>query len=309
MSNYGSLKKRVSVIVTTFNSEKTIDRILTSIFNQDFTDELFSLEVIVVDDCSSDRTLERVKNYNVITLKTPYNSGGPNLGRNMGLEIATGDAICIVDHDDEWLPHKLATQLPYLNHCDIVSSGYILHDTHSGNKINRINSQGDKTIHYKKNHTFIKKLTKSKKGQNIYLGSLLYSSKLKNIQFEEQHGMLDFDWGLKIFKDRTSIEVCEALYCRHVFGQNLSLNEDYRKIDYEFSFQFVDQYAKEYPQEVEKAKKRLNGSRARYFFVTNNMPQARTYFKKSELNLRTILYYCSTYFGHKLVNRYFNVFG
>lgn len=93
--------KKVSVILTTYNSEKFVSKVIDSILNQKGVDELFQLELIVVDDCSQDKTREILKNYNLEFLTTGENSGGPNKGRNLGLKAATGDYICIADHDDE----------------------------------------------------------------------------------------------------------------------------------------------------------------------------------------------------------------
>src|SRR5690554_4200489 len=107
---------KVTVILTTYNSEKFIKKTLTSIFNQQKENIDFSLEIIVVDDCSTDKTLEILKAEDkIILLQNENNSGGPNKGRNTALKKATGTYICIADHDDEWLPQKIATQLKHIN--------------------------------------------------------------------------------------------------------------------------------------------------------------------------------------------------
>ena len=97
----GKMKKCVSVIVTTYNSEESIERTLNSILKQEGIGEVFDIELIVVDDHSTDNTPAILKEFDATILTTAHNTGGPNVGRNMGLKRATGDFICIIDHDDE----------------------------------------------------------------------------------------------------------------------------------------------------------------------------------------------------------------
>ena len=122
----------VSIILTTYNSEKYLQKVIDSIDNQEGRDELFSIELIVVDDKSTDKTTEILAENNIPFISTGANSGGPNKGRNIGLKKVSGEYICIMDHDDEWYPDKLISQLPYLNKVPIVTSGYsiIYHENH-----------------------------------------------------------------------------------------------------------------------------------------------------------------------------------
>lgn len=301
--------KKVSVILTTYNSEKIVNRVINSILNQKGVDELFQLELIIVDDCSQDKTREILKNYNIEFLTTGKNSGGPNKGRNLGLKAATGDYICIADHDDEWVPEKIITKLPYLEKAPIVSSGYTLINSISGKTTERVSFSSQSYIYFDKNLTFLNKLKKSGKGQQTYLGSLIYSSNLKNILFEEVYGVLDYDWILKLFENNDSVEVCKSLYFRHVDGSNLSLNESYRLKDFNYSLAFINKYKKKYPREYSISFKRIHGSLARYYYLINNMNLARYYFRKSGFSLKTLAYYLTTYCCSEFVKRKFNVFG
>jgi len=304
--------KTVSVILTTYNSEKYIHRTIQSILHQDGKDKEFYIELIVVDDCSTDHTLKCLQNYNDINIvSSQQNSGGPNKGRNIGLKKATGDYICIADHDDEWKTYKIKRQLKFIEEAPIVTSGYTLKDSSLNKTIERtktINNQRNYIL-YKENVTFLKKLSKSKKGQSIYLGSIMFQKELKNVLFEEYYGSIDFDWVLRLFYQQKSIEICESLYIRHVDGSNLSLNDTYRKNDFYFSLSFIENYDNEYPEAVKKGILRIHGSRARYYFITNNMKKARFYFLRSDINLKTILYYFSTFIGANFIKKHFKVFG
>lgn len=303
-------KKVVSVIITTYNSSKYIQRMINSILNQDGYGLTFDIELIVVDDCSTDNTVELLKAYNLILIQNSKNSGGPNKGRNLGLKRASGNYICIADHDDEWKKDRIMSVLPFLEKVPIVSSGYTLIDQQTNTTTERVaNFNEENHLFFDVNSTFLKKLQKSLKGQNTYLGSLVYSKDLKNILFEENFGVVDFDWILRLFHKQSSIEVCRSLYNRYVYGNNLSLNEQYRRKDFYFSLFSIEEYQNLYPKETRIAYKKIHGSRARYFYLMNNMKMARCYFLKSQLSLKNIAYYITTYFGSKYVRKKFNIFG
>lgn len=93
---------KFSVIVPSYNSEKYIGKLLDSLVKQTFNYEDF--EVIIVDDCSQDRTLEIANDYktklNLSTYKLDSNSGGPGRPRNEALKYARGEYIFFLDSDD-----------------------------------------------------------------------------------------------------------------------------------------------------------------------------------------------------------------
>lgn len=92
----------VSVIVAMYNAENFIAECLTSLFNQ----TLKNIEVIVVDDCSTDNSAAVVKSFmpqfeeRLILTKTTRNSGYPGIPRNSALNSARGKYITFVDSDD-----------------------------------------------------------------------------------------------------------------------------------------------------------------------------------------------------------------
>lgn len=105
---------KVSVIVPAYNAEKGIETTLRSLINQTWR----NLEIIVVDDCSTDRTREVVQEYmekdvRIQLLQTPKNSGA-YVARNMGLDMATGDYVTVHDSDDWSHARKIEIQAQYL---------------------------------------------------------------------------------------------------------------------------------------------------------------------------------------------------
>ncbi len=100
LPNRSNYNRKVSVIVAAYNVEKYIDRCVTSILEQSYTD----YELICIDDCSTDGTkkiLERLQNDNcgIKTINNEINLGVSEV-RNLGIAIATGKWVCFVDGDD-----------------------------------------------------------------------------------------------------------------------------------------------------------------------------------------------------------------
>ena len=299
-----------SIIMTTYNSSKTIDATLNSILSQEGIGEEFNLEVIVLDDHSTDNTLELLGSYsNIITLQTTANTGGPNTGRNIGLKACIGEWICIADHDDLWEPFKIKRLLPHLYAASIITSGYTLINEQKVTRTIRIRYPEQRLKHFQIDATFKSKLSKSKKGQNTYLGAIVYHEKLKHILFEEEFGMVDFDWVVRLFEGQHSAEIAESLYIRIVEGSNLSLNPRYREIDFNYSLEFIQKYQLKYPQLCKMATQRVYGSRARYFYLVGDMKQARHFLRQAPLDWKTALYFVTSFIGANWVKKNFNIFG
>lgn len=298
---------KVSVILPTYNSGRFLQSTIDSILNQYGINRFFSIELIIIDDCSNDNTIDILKKNNLAYVTNPTNSKGPNKGRNRGLNMASGDLICFIDHDDIWHPHKLFSQVDASRRVPVITTGYRT-SSHpiTFSMDNTANAHG--FIKFGKNQTFLTKLRKDKNGQPTYLSSIMISAELKNVHFEENFGMVDYDWLLRVFENRESIHINKDLVFRQVNGDNLSLNLKYRLIDYHFSLLTLESYQNTYPREVMTARKRINGTRARYHFMQGEMQEARKYFLRSTADLKTISYYLTSFFGSDWVNTNFRVF-
>lgn len=298
------MKKVISVIVTTYNAEKSIARTLGSILNQEGIGTEFEIELIVVDDCSTDQTVQIAKKYDPILLSTEENSGGPNKGRNIGMRHASGDYICIMDHDDEWLPHKIISQLPYLQMAPIVTSGCTFIDHTANTKDRRVLKSENGFVHYAKNETFLNRLSRNFKNQNAYESSAIYWAGSKNILYEEYFGMVDYDRQLKLYHNRESIEVSQSLVHRHIHDQNLSKTGKYWLRDGYMSLMAIGQYTELYPREAQKGMKNIYGKLGRYYYLyANNMPLARYFFRQAERNWKTMAFIVSSYGGSRFVRQ------
>ena len=97
-------ESRLSLIIATYNRGPRIARTLDSVLRQ----TIAPMEIIVVDDCSTDGTAEWVRTHypQVRVVQTPQNSGTSG-ARNFGARQAVNPLLAFLDHDDELLPQAL----------------------------------------------------------------------------------------------------------------------------------------------------------------------------------------------------------
>lgn len=99
---------KASILVAIYNAGQTLPRCLDSLLSQTHTD----LEIICIDDASTDRSASIVSEYasrdnRIVFLRNATNQG-PAVARNKGLEVATGDIIGFLDSDDWYAPDTVA---------------------------------------------------------------------------------------------------------------------------------------------------------------------------------------------------------
>ena len=99
----------VSVIIPTFNRDWCLRDAIDSVLAQTFID----FELIVVDDGSTDRTLEILSEYGDRLRRIHQINRGVSAARNCGIGVSTGRLIAFLDSDDLWLPEKLAVQTAF----------------------------------------------------------------------------------------------------------------------------------------------------------------------------------------------------
>ena len=94
----------ISVIIPLYNKESSIAQTLQSVFSQDYSD----FEIVVVDDGSTDNSVEIVEAMNDPRIRLiKQENGGPSMARNTGVKNAKGEWILFLDADDEMLPGAL----------------------------------------------------------------------------------------------------------------------------------------------------------------------------------------------------------
>lgn len=101
----------ISVIIPLYNGAALINRCLDSVFSQKGK---FKIEVVVIDDGSTDNSVDIIKNYtNPIKLIQQTNKGAAS-ARNRGIKIASGKYLAFLDADDYWLPNFLLRTTTFL---------------------------------------------------------------------------------------------------------------------------------------------------------------------------------------------------
>ncbi|HLN19078.1 MAG TPA: glycosyltransferase family A protein [Patescibacteria group bacterium] len=96
-------KSKISVVIATFNSERTIEQCLKSLSEQDYPQEL--IELIIADGGSTDNTLKIAANYGARIINVPKDKQGAEYNKGYGMQYVSGEFILCIDHDNI-LPHN-----------------------------------------------------------------------------------------------------------------------------------------------------------------------------------------------------------
>ena len=112
MINFSKRPPSVSVVMPVYNSSQYLVEAITSILNQTFVD----FEFIIVNDGSTDLSVETIHSFNdkrIVLIENLKNLGNyPS--RNIGMQIARGKYICVMDADDISLPQRLGRQFAFM---------------------------------------------------------------------------------------------------------------------------------------------------------------------------------------------------
>ena len=124
---YNKSTPKISVLMPVYNAEKYLKDSVNSILNQTFTD----FEFIIIDDCSTDKSLEILKNFANMDKRIRLFTNSDNLRicktLNKGIDYANGKYIVRMDADDYSYPERLKIQYHFMesNPDFVVSGGYI----------------------------------------------------------------------------------------------------------------------------------------------------------------------------------------
>lgn len=102
----------VSIIMPNYNGARFLKETIDSVISQTYS----NWELLFVDDCSTDNSLEVVKQFSdsrIRVLQNQVNSGAA-ISRNNAIEVANGRWIAFLDSDDLWVPEKLEKQLAFM---------------------------------------------------------------------------------------------------------------------------------------------------------------------------------------------------
>lgn len=217
-------RPNVSVLISTYNKEKFIDKTLDSVLKQTMDKKDF--ELIVVDDCSTDQTVNIISkkigsfsNYKFIQLD--QNSGTPAKPRNLSIDLSKGKYIMFIDGDD-WLPEDALEKLYTLlktNKTDYATG--LTKYVHS----DRIARSGVALSKIAYNKADLKRFRKS-----FYhlapAGRMIKASVIKkhHIQFPEMIFGEDLQFFAEVFFNTKRISTTQdVVYCANRYDDNISL--------------------------------------------------------------------------------------
>ena len=119
----------ISVVIPLYNKESQIANTLRSVLRQTYKD----FEIVVVDDGSTDHSVDEVKKVNDSRIRIiSQENGGVSEARNRGIHEAKGEYIAFLDADDEWHQEYLSTQNQLINsysECSVFATNYQYSDS------------------------------------------------------------------------------------------------------------------------------------------------------------------------------------
>ncbi len=104
----------VSVIIPSRNRAAMLREALGSVFAQEGVGDIFEMEVIVIDDASSDDTPEVVRQFPKVRYLRFETNQGASGARNAGIQASKGTYIAFLDDDDIWFTHRLKAHVPII---------------------------------------------------------------------------------------------------------------------------------------------------------------------------------------------------
>jgi len=112
------MKPVVSVVIPNYNGALYLKEAVSSVIEQDYSDK----EIIVVDDGSTDNSIEILKEFGSNIILVESKNSGAATARNIGMSMARGEFIAFLDSDDVWANNKLRLQVEYMqkNELDLV---------------------------------------------------------------------------------------------------------------------------------------------------------------------------------------------
>ena len=131
MDKKSTIKQPVcSIILPVYNSERYLNRTITSVLQQTMAD----FELIAIDDCSTDQSVAILKRWaekdsRICVVSLPKNQGVAGV-RNEGIKLAKGKFIAFLDSDDGWHNDKLQKQIAWMKeqNCDFSCTAYEMVD-------------------------------------------------------------------------------------------------------------------------------------------------------------------------------------
>ena len=274
---------KVSVIIPTHNSERTLEKALMSVVNQSADCEF---EIILCDDHSDDQKWIKAmaEKYNCDFFDSVINHGGPSWGRNVGITFADGDYLAFIDQDDYWLPDKLKYQLGLIKKYkqDLIYSSHFYPGCPYGER-------PDMDIHERLLHLDFSEGA-------MYPSSILVRN--ENIPLAKDD-ISDYDWSVSLTNGRRCMR-SDPMVIRGEIG--LSVNLQYKIHDNNVKLGVITDY---------KTRRRVYNSLARCYYAIGEGKMARECLYNAGASIKNYAYFLTSYLPpvRKFIVKQFGVYG
>lgn len=235
------MKDKISIITTFYNSEDYILQAINSVNSQIISDD-FDVEYILVNDQSTDKTLDIIKYFfskikndkiEVRIINTPNNLGVGS-ARKLGIKESTGNYLMFLDSDDYYLNNNFLLKAYYnitKNNADVVDFGYLLRHPQNFNVI-QIVSQKDYILENNKlvNMRFLFIENKI----NFMIWTKIIKKSLINLnEYSDSRTFDDIESVPKIIYNANKIVVINSVEVNYRCKQNSIFNSDEYVVRYE----------------------------------------------------------------------------
>ena len=235
------MKDKISIITTFYNSEDYILQAINSVNSQIISDD-FDVEYILVNDQSTDKTLDIIKYFfskikndkiEVRIINTPNNLGVGG-ARKLGIKESTGNYLMFLDSDDYYLNNNFLLKAYYnitKNNADVVDFGYLLRHPQNFNVIQRV-SQKDYILENNKlvNMRFLFVENKI----NFMIWTKIIKKSLINLdEYSDSRTFDDIESVPKIIYNANKIVIINSVEVNYRCKQNSIFNSDEYVVRYE----------------------------------------------------------------------------
>ena len=191
------MAKKILIFIVAYNAERTIESVLSRIPEEVYQDERYSLDILIIDDCSQDRTFERGYGYQkqlpLTVLYNPVNlgyGGNQKLGYRYAIEQGY-DIVALLHGDGQYAPEQLPKLFePLLNEeCEAVFGSRMMPEGDPlGGGMPLYKYVGNKILSRIENRLIGTELSEWHSGYRLYA-----TSALKRVPFEYNSDDFDFD--------------------------------------------------------------------------------------------------------------------
>ena len=250
--------KTVSVIVPVYNSKAYLERCVDAILTQTYSD----LEVVLVDDGSSDNSLEICREYEKKDPRIKVfhkENGGSSSARNVGIKEATGEYICFCDSDDYYEKDIIENLMKVFNENSdaVIAQCMAVCRDEDGTLVSGPLKDSGKIVK-ETNEEFLRELLLHV-GDSSFCSKMIKSDFMKRFSFNE--GRLNEDFELLVYM----LEEFDAIYTYEITGYNIILRfgsntrNVYKNLFYDCMIENSDMAAelvdKKFPSLKEEARK------------------------------------------------------